>query len=158
MWVALFGGIWLLGRSRWLLPRRLGAAGGIIAPVVPDPYEVLGIEPGASEDEIRAAWRKACRRSHPDLGGTAEAFREVRDAYKAIVNGEYWGFCSEHDEDRTWEPDPLFVWPIGRSEVTADRWGWRPPRTAMASLGVLLCLLMMVVMLFAPAVLATQGR
>ena len=33
---------------------------------VPDPYEVLGVDPGDSMDTIRAAWRKAVRDSHPD--------------------------------------------------------------------------------------------
>ena len=32
----------------------------------PDPYDVLGVEPGMSLDEIRAAWRKLVRESHPD--------------------------------------------------------------------------------------------
>ena len=126
--------------------------------MVRDPHEVLGIEPGASAEDVRAAWRKASRRTHPDRGGSAEAFREVRDAYMSIVDGEYSRFFSESDEDRAEEPDPLFVWPVGRSEVTADRWGWRPPRSAIASLAMLLCLVVMVVMLFAPAVLAAQAK
>ncbi len=32
----------------------------------PDPYDVLGIEPGASLDEARSAWKQAVRDSHPD--------------------------------------------------------------------------------------------
>jgi DnaJ like chaperone protein len=32
----------------------------------PDPYDVLGIAPGASLDEARAAWKQAVRDSHPD--------------------------------------------------------------------------------------------
>lgn len=31
-----------------------------------DPYDVLGIQPGASLDEIRTAWKQAVRDSHPD--------------------------------------------------------------------------------------------
>lgn len=31
-----------------------------------DPYAVLGVDPGASLDEIRKAWRHAVRESHPD--------------------------------------------------------------------------------------------
>lgn len=31
-----------------------------------DPYDVLGVEPTASKDEIRAAWRQLVRETHPD--------------------------------------------------------------------------------------------
>ncbi|MEL6521021.1 MAG: molecular chaperone DjiA [Pseudomonadota bacterium] len=32
-----------------------------------DPYDVLGVEPDASKEEIRAAWRRLVRESHPDV-------------------------------------------------------------------------------------------
>ena len=32
----------------------------------PDPWDVLGIDPGTSMEKSRAAWRKAVRESHPD--------------------------------------------------------------------------------------------
>lgn len=32
----------------------------------PDPYDVLGVEPGADLDTIRRAWRALVRESHPD--------------------------------------------------------------------------------------------
>ena len=32
----------------------------------PDPYEVLGVEPDAPVEEVRAAWRRAVRDTHPD--------------------------------------------------------------------------------------------
>lgn len=33
---------------------------------VPDPYDVLGVDPGSEMAEIRAAWRKLVREYHPD--------------------------------------------------------------------------------------------
>lgn len=33
---------------------------------VPDPYQVLGLEPGASVEEARTIWRQMVRESHPD--------------------------------------------------------------------------------------------
>ncbi|WP_380053359.1 TerB family tellurite resistance protein [Falsihalocynthiibacter sp. SS001] len=32
----------------------------------PDPYEVLGVSPSSTPQEIRAAWRKLVRETHPD--------------------------------------------------------------------------------------------
>lgn len=32
----------------------------------PDPWDVLGVDPGSSMEVIRAAWRKQVRESHPD--------------------------------------------------------------------------------------------
>jgi DnaJ like chaperone protein len=32
----------------------------------PDPYDILGVSPDAADDEVRAAWGRAVRESHPD--------------------------------------------------------------------------------------------
>ena len=57
-----------------------------------DPYEVLGVSRGASDDEIKKAYRAKCKRWHPDLNPndpTAEEhFKEVQAAYDAITKGE----------------------------------------------------------------------
>ena len=57
-----------------------------------DPYEVLGIQRGASDEEIKKAYRAKCKRWHPDLNPndpTAEEhFKEVQAAYDAITKGE----------------------------------------------------------------------
>lgn len=62
-----------------------------------NPYQILGVSPDASEEEIKKAYRKLSRIYHPDSNvGKSEAeqkraeekFKEVQHAYKAIVNGE----------------------------------------------------------------------
>ena len=57
-----------------------------------DPYEVLGIQRGATDEEIKKAYRAKCKRWHPDLNPndpTAEEhFKEVQAAYDAITKGD----------------------------------------------------------------------
>ena len=57
-----------------------------------DPYEVLGISPSATDDEVKAAYRALARKYHPDnyadnpLSDLAqEKMQEVNEAYDAIV-------------------------------------------------------------------------
>ena len=60
-----------------------------------DPYDVLGVEPGAAPTKVKAAWRRLARQHHPDLiGDDPEASRvatrqmaEINEAYAAISRG-----------------------------------------------------------------------
>jgi len=49
--------------------------------------EVLGVDKGASEEEVKKAYRKLARQYHPDVNKAADAenkFKEVKDAYETI--------------------------------------------------------------------------
>jgi len=57
-----------------------------------NPYEVLGIKPGASEEEIRAAYRELVKKYHPDkyvdnpLADLAEEkMQEINEAYDLLM-------------------------------------------------------------------------
>ena len=59
-----------------------------------NPYEVLGIKPGASQDEIKSAYRKLVKQYHPDqfrdnpLQELAEEkLAEINEAYSMLTNG-----------------------------------------------------------------------
>ena len=51
-------------------------------------YEVLGVAPNVSEDELRRAHRRAARAAHPDTGGSAAAFAAVAAAWEAVGTSE----------------------------------------------------------------------
>ena len=56
-----------------------------------DYYDVLGVSRGASEEEIRKAFRKKALEFHPDRNRSPDAeekFKEVNEAYQILVDSE----------------------------------------------------------------------
>ncbi|GHA71542.1 DnaJ C-terminal domain-containing protein [Cognatilysobacter bugurensis] len=52
-----------------------------------DYYEILGVEPGAGEAEIKSAYRRLARKYHPDVSkeaGAEDKFKAVNEAYEAL--------------------------------------------------------------------------
>lgn len=60
-----------------------------------DPYVVLGVKPGASDDEIKVAYRALAKKYHPDLNhGSAAAearMREINEAYTVLIKNKGQG-------------------------------------------------------------------
>ena len=64
-----------------------------------NPYEVLGVSPGATDEEVKKAYRKLSRQYHPDANVNSpnaayaeEKFKEVQQAYNQIMREKQQGY------------------------------------------------------------------
>ena len=64
-----------------------------------DPFRVLSLPYDADLDDVRRAFRRLARQTHPDRGGSARAFHEVRAAYGALAD-------DLEGARRRWRPAP----------------------------------------------------
>src|SRR5262247_2975263 len=57
-----------------------------------DYYETLGLSRGATEEQIRAAYRKLARKHHPDVNpgnkDAEEKFKEINEAYSVLSDAQ----------------------------------------------------------------------
>ena len=69
--------------ARWPLPRR--AVVRYDRTGMEDPYKILGVRRGDSDDDIRAAYRKLAKKHHPDVNAgdkaSEEKFKRVSAAF-----------------------------------------------------------------------------
>lgn len=63
-----------------------------------NPYDVLGVSPGASDEEIKKAYRALSRRYHPDANvnnpdkeQAEEKFKQIQQAYDQIMREKQYG-------------------------------------------------------------------
>ena len=56
------------------------------------PYEILGVEPSASSDAIRRAYRRLAKQHHPDVNPgkpeAADKFKAIASAYDVLSDAE----------------------------------------------------------------------
>jgi len=68
----------------------IGNASRDSAPLAKDPYQILEVDPQASDDEIEAAYRRQIAQYHPDkVAGAAKEIRELADKRASEINAAY---------------------------------------------------------------------
>ena len=84
----------------------------------PDPYRVLGLQPGASLNEIRSAYRRLAKLHHPDAGGerALPRFLSIQAAYEAlsVAAGSGRPRAAVHRQPTPADPE--------RARATRDAW------------------------------------
>jgi DnaJ homolog subfamily C member 19 len=75
------GGAGQSGRGQGAPPRRSGAM------TRDEAYQVLGLKPGASEADIRAAHHRLMRAAHPDAGGSDWLAARINQARDMLLDG-----------------------------------------------------------------------
>lgn len=88
LWAHAWGRV-LMGQPAFAA-RAASAGGASTARASREPqtasiWQILGVEPRASLDEIRGAFRQRALATHPDRGGDPEAFRALRSAYERAL-------------------------------------------------------------------------
>jgi curved DNA-binding protein CbpA len=71
-------------------------------------YEILGINPDATDQEIKEAYRKLAKTNHPDHGGSEDAIKDINHAYavlKSPINRKQY---DETGDDKGTRDSPVF--------------------------------------------------
>jgi curved DNA-binding protein CbpA len=72
---------------------------------VPTHYEVLGIPEGASDDDVRQAYRRLVKAAHPDAAGDPAQFRRITEAYDVLTDATQRA-AYDRSLRPTWVPAP----------------------------------------------------
>ncbi len=89
-----------------------------------NPYQVLGINEGATAEEIKSAYRKKAKEVHPDLHpddpNAQEKMNEVNAAYDMLSNPEKYSAWQSRDSYQQSSPYGSYENPYGRQNFYAD--------------------------------------
>ncbi len=105
------------------------------SPLSASAYEVLGVDPTATEDELRRAFRLRLRETHPDAGGDAAAFIQVQRAWDLVGTAEArtaydrgHGFTDEEVTWNGWQAPPTQTDTRPKARSYGHPGGWRRER------------------------------
>jgi hypothetical protein len=66
--------------------RKQGDPFGVDVMTRQEAYQILGVEPGASQEEIHQAWRRLIKGVHPDSGGSAFLAAKINTARDILLD------------------------------------------------------------------------
>ena len=55
-----------------------------------NPFDVLGVPPTATEEEVRKAYKKKANEAHPDKGGDVKSMQMINIAFELICKFRGW--------------------------------------------------------------------
>jgi DnaJ-class molecular chaperone len=89
----------LFQQQQQIVPQPRGTAA---KPFQKQYYTNLGVEPGASDDDIKKGYRKMALANHPDRGGSDQKFKDILKSYEVLSTPQtkmcYDAFGSDFNE------------------------------------------------------------
>src|SRR3954465_14100880 len=90
-----------------------------------DPHRILGVPPGASQAEVKRAYRRLAKAWHPDTAGDAATprFLAIQAAYERLTGESVSEGSRGARTSEPWRADP------DRARASRGAWGGRARRT-----------------------------